>query len=80
MAEQHPRHPKDVRQAEQSQQALWLHLCHQAWVEEDPVRLLDITMQIVKFLASKQERLDAAFDEAQQIDQAQQAQRKNGVN
>jgi hypothetical protein len=67
--------------------AAWLELCHQAFNEKDPVRLLAVTMQITKFLASKQERLDAeydaAFDEAQdvqRIKEAQEAVRKSGLN
>jgi hypothetical protein len=63
--------------------AAWLELCHQAWAEEDPVKLLDVTMQITKFLARKQERLDAEYDEAQEVQkikEAQEAGRKNGLN
>jgi hypothetical protein len=67
--------------------AAWLELCHRAWAEQDPVKLLDVTMQITKFLARKQERLDAeyaaAFDEAteeQEITEAQEAVRKSGLN
>jgi hypothetical protein len=67
--------------------AAWLELCHRAWAEQDPIRLLDITMQIAKFLAVKQERLDAeydaAFDEAQEVQKikdAQEAVRKSGLN
>lgn len=67
--------------------AAWLELCHQAWAEQDPIKLLDVTMQITKFLARKQQRLDseydAAFDEAsevQKIKEAQEAARKNGLN
>ena len=67
--------------------AAWLELCHQAWAEQDPVKLLDVTMQITKFLARKQQRLDAdydaAFDEAQEVQkikQAQEAVRKSGLN
>jgi hypothetical protein len=67
--------------------AAWLELCHRAFNEQDPIKLLDVTIQITKFLARKQERLDAeydaAFDEAQEtqnINQAQEAVRKNGVN
>jgi hypothetical protein len=63
------------------EQAAWQDLCDRAWAEKDPIRLLDITMQITKFLAYKQERLDAAaFDEAQLIQQAQEAERKSGAN
>jgi hypothetical protein len=39
--------------------SVWWDLCGRAWTEEDPVKLLDITMQIMKFLACKQQRLDA---------------------
>jgi hypothetical protein len=67
--------------------AAWLELCHRAWAEQDPVKLLDVTMQITKFLAQKQKRLDAeydaAFDEAQEvrkIKEAQEAVRKSGLN
>jgi hypothetical protein len=67
--------------------AAWLELCSRAWAEDDPVKLLDITMQIAKFLAKKQQRLDAeydaAFDEAsevQKIKEAQEAVRKSGLN
>jgi hypothetical protein len=65
----------------------WLELCRRAWAEQDPVKLLDVTMQITKFLAKKQERLDAeydaAFDEAQEVQkikEAQEAVRKSGLN
>jgi hypothetical protein len=67
--------------------AAWLELCHRAWAEQDPIKLLDRTTQIAKFLAVKQERLDAeydaAFDEAQEvpeIKEAQEAVRKSGLN
>ncbi len=67
--------------------AAWLELCDRAWAEQDPVKLLDVTMQITKFLARKQQRLDAeydvAFDEAseeQNIKEAQEAVRKSGLN
>ena len=65
--------------------AAWLELCSRAWAEQDPVKLLDITMQITKFLAQKQQRLDAeyAFDEAQEVQEikdAQEAVRKSGLN
>ena len=67
--------------------AAWLELCHQAFNEKDPVRLLAVTMQITKFLARKQQQLDAeydtAFDEAsevQKIKEAQEAMRKSGLN
>ena len=40
------------------QEALWRNLCDQAWNEQDPVNLLDITMQITRFPGRKQERLD----------------------
>jgi hypothetical protein len=67
--------------------AAWLELCHRAWAEQDPIKLLDITMQIAKFLAVKQERLDAeydaAFDEAQEVQkikEAKEAVRKSGLN
>ena len=57
--------------------AEWWNLCGRAWTEEDPVKLLEVTMQIIKFLGRKQNRLDAAydaaFDEAQKLQQAQQA-------
>ena len=67
--------------------AAWLELCSRAWAEDDPVKLLDVTMQITKFLAKKQQRLDAqydaAFDEAserQKIREADEAVRKSGLN
>jgi hypothetical protein len=67
--------------------AAWLELCNQAWTEEDPVRLLDVTMQITKFLAKKQQRLDAEYDaaydeasEEQKIKEADEAVRKSGLN
>jgi hypothetical protein len=47
------------------ERAAWFDLCHQAWAEEDPLKLLDATMRITKFLARKQQRLDARDDEAQ---------------
>lgn len=37
----------------------WFALCRQAWVENDPVKLLETTMKISQFLARKQQRLDA---------------------
>jgi hypothetical protein len=44
---------------------LWWALCEEAWAEQDPVKLLNVTMRIDRFLARKQERLDAAYDQAQ---------------
>jgi hypothetical protein len=49
------------------QQKTWWSLCHQAWVEEDPVKLLNITMKINQFLSRKQQRVDAEYEEAQRI-------------
>lgn len=78
-------YPKMMQSADE--QNIWWDLCRQAVAEEDPVELLNITMQITKLLALKQERLDAeydtAFDEAeeeQKIKEAQEAVRKNGLN
>ena len=48
------------------EEAVWCSLCKQAWIEQDPVRLLEITMKIAKFLAQKQRRLDIAFDMKEQ--------------
>jgi hypothetical protein len=67
-------------QSMEEREATWWALCRRAWAEEDPVKFLDVTMQIVKFLAHKQQRLDAAFDEAQQVQQARRAEGKNTVN
>jgi hypothetical protein len=64
----------------EEREATWWALCRRAWAEEDPVKFLDVTMRIVKFLARKQQRLDTAFDQDQQIQQAQQPQRKKLVN
>jgi hypothetical protein len=66
---------------EEVARAAWFDLCHQAWTEQDPVKLVDLTMQITKFLARKQQLLDAAFDEAQQQGQpTNPTQPKNVVN
>jgi hypothetical protein len=64
----------------EEREATWWALCRRGWAEEDPVKFLDVTMRIVKFLARKQQRLDTAFDQDQQIQQAQQPQRKKLVN
>jgi hypothetical protein len=48
------------------QETAWWDLCRQAWTEEDPIKFLDLTMQITRFLARKQERLDADYDQAEQ--------------
>jgi hypothetical protein len=45
------------------QEALWRSLCEQAWREQDPVKLLEITMRITRFLTRKQERLETELDE-----------------
>ena len=50
---------------DQESAAKWWNLCGRAWTEEDPVKFLEVTMEISKFLARKQQRLDAAYDEAQ---------------
>ena len=67
--------------------AAWLELCRRAWVEQDPIKLLNIAMQITKFLAEKQQRLDAEYDaefgeaeEVQKIKEAEEAVRKSGLN
>jgi hypothetical protein len=52
------------------ERAAWWDLCHQAWAEQDPVKFLDVTMQIAQFLARKQQRLDAAYEEGQREDVA----------
>jgi hypothetical protein len=75
---------KEYREA-MDDQANWNELCRRAWAEEDPVKFLQTTMQIMKFLARKQQGLDAVFDESQQFQeiqaqQAQRTQRKNTVN
>jgi hypothetical protein len=49
----------------------WWDLCRRAWVEEDPVKFLELSMQITRFLARKQERLDADYAQAEQANQAQ---------
>jgi hypothetical protein len=76
-------YPKTMESMEE-REATWWALCRRAWAEEDPVKFLDVTMQIMKFLAHKQQRLDAACDEAcddaQQAQEAQQSRRKNTVN
>ena len=45
--------------------AVWWNLYGRAWTEDDPVKFLEVTMQITKFLAKKQERLDAEYDQIQ---------------
>ena len=50
----------------EEQEVIWKSLCHQAWIENDPVKLLEITMKITRFLALKQQRLDAEYDEREQ--------------
>jgi hypothetical protein len=64
--------------------AIWWNLCGRAWTEKDPVKFLEVTMQISKFLAQKQQLLDAAFDEAQRQGQPSNptcpTPRKNIVN
>jgi hypothetical protein len=60
--------------------AVWWNLCGRAWTEEDPVKFLEVTMQISKFLARKQQRLDAEYDQARQIQEVEQPQRKKLVN
>jgi hypothetical protein len=50
---------------------IWNALCRQAWAEQDPVKFLDVTMKIRRFLDHKQQRLDAEFDERE---------RKQGLN
>ena len=52
--------------------AEWWNLCGRAWAEEDPVKLLEVSMQITKFLAKKQRRLDAEYDQVQQVGQIQE--------
>jgi hypothetical protein len=47
------------------QESVWWDLCRRAWVEGDPVKFLDVSMKINQFLARKQKRLDAEFDEAE---------------
>jgi hypothetical protein len=59
---------------DQESAATWWNLCGRAWTEEDPVKFLEITMEISKFLARKQQRLDTEDDEAQR------ARRENTVN
>jgi hypothetical protein len=44
-------------------EASWKSLCHQAWIEDNPVKLLKLTMQITQLLAQKQQQLDAEYDE-----------------
>jgi hypothetical protein len=46
------------------QESTWWTLCRQAWAEEDPVKLLDVTMKINSILTRKQERLDRMYDQA----------------
>ncbi len=67
--------------------AAWFELCHRAWTEEDPVKLLNVTMQITRFLAKKQQQLDSKYDtaidvdsEEQKIKEAQEAAGKSGLN
>jgi hypothetical protein len=76
---------KDYLKAMQSadEQNAWWDLCRQAVAEEDPVKFLATTMQITKFLARKQQRLDAAYDAAfdeAYVQEARQAQRKSELN
>ena len=44
---------------------LWRALCDEAWAEQDPIKLLNVTVRIDRFLARKQERLDAEYERAQ---------------
>jgi hypothetical protein len=57
----------------EEQEAVWRDLCHKAWSEQDPIRFLEVTMQIVRFLALKQNRLDAEYDEAERARQTSRA-------
>jgi hypothetical protein len=41
----------------------WKDLCHQAWIEQDPVKFLNVSMKITKFLSRKQQRLDSEYEE-----------------
>ena len=41
----------------------WMSLCRQAWFEQDPIRLLELTMRITQFLARKQQLVDSEFEE-----------------
>jgi hypothetical protein len=60
-------YPKTMDERE-SAQTTWWNLCAEAWAEEDPIKFLEVTMRITKFLARKQQRLDAAYDEAQRAE------------
>jgi hypothetical protein len=57
-------YPKARQSMDETSAAIWWNLCGRAWTEEDPVKFLDVTMQITKFLARKQQRLDAAYGSA----------------
>jgi len=50
----------------EEQESTWKELCRQAWEEKDPVKFLEVTMEIMRFLARKQQRLDTEYEEAQQ--------------
>jgi hypothetical protein len=56
---------------EDQESAAILNLCGRTWAEEDPVKFLEVTMEIAQLLAREQQRLNAACDEAQH---------KNAVN
>ena len=49
----------------EEQESVWWDMCREAWAEEDPVKFLNLTMQITKFLARKQHRLDVEYEHSQ---------------
>lgn len=40
---------------------IWMHLCEQAAVEQDPDKLMDLIKQINQLLEEKERRLKSAF-------------------
>ena len=45
---------------ERKAKALWVELCEQAAIEQEPTRLLKLIQEIDKLLREKQERTDTA--------------------
>lgn len=47
---------------------IWMHLCEQAAVEQDPDKLLDLIRQINQILEEKERRLKAASSFSDHVD------------